>query len=173
MFKNVFSVTSIIICLLCVVIAGCGEPLPALKIQPGEKIADLAVQDLHGNKAKLATQTGKVLIVNVWATWCGPCRHEMPSLDRLSNILDQERFQVIGVSVDTDDHVVREFLIERKVSFVNYMDPGMAIANDLLGLRAFPSTFIIGPRGNLLKVIEGWREWDSKHMVTDIRKFAS
>ena len=89
----------------------------------------------------------------------------MPSLDRLSRRLDSKNFLVVGLSVDTDDHVVREFLIERKVSFSNYMDPTMEVANQVFGIRAFPSTFVFGPDGRLLEVIEGWREWDTPNMV--------
>jgi len=139
--------------------------LPPLKIQPGQAVPEINVQDLKGNDTKFSLANGKVLILNVWATWCGPCRHEMPSLDRLSNRLDNKKFSVVGLSVDTDDHVVREFLIERKVSFPNYIDPAMEVANQVFGIRAFPSTFVFGPDGRLLEVIEGWREWDTPRMV--------
>lgn len=151
----------------------CNEPLPALKVNVGDTIADLQVQDLHGKQAHINMRSGKVQIINIWATWCGPCRHEMPSLDRLSRILGEEKFAVIGVSIDQDDHVVREFLIERKVSFTNFMDPSMRIADEQLGLRAFPSTFIVGPDGKVLKVIEGWRKWDGQQMVDDIKALAA
>ncbi|WP_455209152.1 TlpA family protein disulfide reductase [Kaarinaea lacus] len=143
----------------------CQRSLPPLKVQPGQVIQELHVQDLRGQDVKLSLATGKVLILNVWATWCGPCRHEMPSLDRLSQKLDRNRFIVAGLSVDTDDHVVREFLIERKVSFINYMDPAMTVANEEFGIRAFPSTFVFAPDGRLLEVIEGWREWDNQRMI--------
>ena len=139
--------------------------LPPLKIQPGQALPEIEVQDLKGNKTNFSLANGKILILNVWATWCGPCRHEMPSLDRLSKSLDSKHYSVVGLSVDTDDHVVREFLIERKVSFSNYMDPAMEVANEVFGIRAFPSTFVFGPDGRLLEVIEGWREWDTPDMV--------
>ena len=139
--------------------------LPPLKIQPGQAVPEIEVQDLKGNETSFSLANGKTLILNVWATWCGPCRHEMPSLDRLSRRLDSKNFLVVGLSVDTDDHVVREFLIERKVSFSNYMDPAMEVANQVFGIRAFPSTFVFGPDGRLLEVIEGWREWDTPNMV--------
>lgn len=148
------------------VVSGCDQSsLPSLKIEPGQRVPDLKVQDLTGNETTFSLASGKVLILNVWATWCGPCRHEMPSLDRLSKRLDNKHYSVVGLSVDTDDHVVREFLIERKVSFPNYLDPAMEVANQVFGIRAFPSTFVFGPDGRLLEVIEGWREWDTPHMV--------
>ena len=146
-------------------VSACPQSLPPLKVQSGQVIEELSVKDLKGKDSTLIVATGKVLVLNVWATWCGPCRHEMPSLDRLSQKLDSSRFLVVGLSVDTDDHVVREFLIERKVSFPNYMDPTMTIANEVFGIRAFPSTFVFAPDGRLLDVIEGWREWDNREMI--------
>jgi thiol-disulfide isomerase/thioredoxin len=149
----------------------CEQSLPPLKVQAGQAVVqELDVQDLKGKASKLPMVTGKLLILNVWATWCGPCRHEMPSLDRLSQKLDSDHYSVVGLSVDSDDHVVREFLIERKVTFTNYMDPAMTVANQVFGIRAFPSTFVFAPDGRLLEVIEGWREWDNAQMIDRISK---
>jgi len=161
-----------VIAILCF-LYGCQQSLPPLKVQPGQKIKELNVKSLKGEDDVLSVTTGKLLVLNVWATWCGPCRHEMPSLDRLSQKLDKENFQVVGLSVDTDDHVVREFLIERKVSFPNYMDPTMTVANQIFGIRAFPSTFIFAPDGRLLDVIEGWRTWDAPDMFNKINSYSA
>lgn len=165
-------VTGLIVVIGLLLLEGCKEPLPPLKVSIGDSIAGFDVQDLQGKRTQIDLRSGKVQIINIWATWCGPCRHEMPSLDRLSRILGEKHFAVIGISVDQDDHVVREFLIERKISFTNFMDSSMRIADEQLGLRAFPSTFIVGPDGKVLKVIEGWRRWDSQQMVDEIKAFA-
>jgi len=148
----------------------CEKHLPPLKLQIGQSLQQLSVKDLNGVDAQLSLATGKVVILNVWATWCGPCRHEIPSLQRLAATLDQSKFSVIGLSVDNDDHVVREFLIERKVGFVNYMDSSMQVANQIFGVRAFPSTFVFSPDGQLLDVIEGWRDWDTPAMIASLQK---
>ncbi|KPJ87878.1 MAG: hypothetical protein AMJ53_17535 [Gammaproteobacteria bacterium SG8_11] len=113
--------------------------------------------------------SGKITVLNLWATWCGPCRHEMPSLDRLAGLLDETKFRVVGLSVDQDDHLVREFLIDRKIFFENYLDNHMRIANDQIGVRVFPSTFFIGADGRLLKVVEGWRYWDTMESIDEIK----
>ena len=165
--------TIVLAATLLFTVSGCDQSsLPSLKIKTGQKVPELKIQDLKGNESTFSLATGKVLILNVWATWCGPCRHEMPSLDRLSQKLDNSQFIVVGLSVDTDDHVVREFLIERKVSFANYMDPSMEVANQVFGIRAFPSTFVFGPDGHLLEVIEGWREWDTQAMIDRLKNYS-
>lgn len=172
MLINRFPV-AVFILVLPWLLTACDKPKPPLNIKVGQALPEINVQDLQGKPAKLPLATGKVVILNVWATWCGPCRHELPSLERLAQMLDNDRFSVVGLSVDADDYVVREFLIERNVGFTNYRDPGMTIANDIIGVRAFPSTLVFGPSGQLLAVIEGWREWDTRPMVKKLTSLAA
>ena len=113
-----------------------------------------------------------VLVLNVWATWCAPCRKELPSLQRLSEQLDPQRFAVLGLSVDADDHVVREFLIERKLTFTNWQDPDMRVARSVLGVRAYPSTYLITADGSVRRVVGGAQPWDSPEWLTLIRSMA-
>lgn len=160
--------------LLLLLLAACDHPPsapPVIKI--GQALPTVNVRDLHGERTTLPLASGKILLLNVWATWCGPCRYEMPSLDRLGQTLDPAKYTVVGLSVDSDEHVVREFLIERNVSFHNYLDPDMAIANRVFGVRAFPSTLLFGPQGQLLDIIEGWREWDSPAMRHRLAELAA
>jgi thiol-disulfide isomerase/thioredoxin len=138
---------------LCLLFTSCAKPPPELKVHVGERFPDLKVRDLKNNPQLIGMDSGKITVLNLWATWCGPCRHEMPSLDRLAGLLDESKFRVVGLSVDQDDHLVREFLIDRKIFFENYLDTHMSNANDLIGVRVFPSTFFIGADGRLLKVV--------------------
>ena len=144
--------------------------IPPPKLTTGQRVPDLDVVDLKGRKLHLATQSGKTLVVNVWATWCAPCRYEMPSLDKLAQMLGTQEYAVLGLSIDNDDHVVREFLIERSISFSNYLDIDMDESKEKLGIRALPSTLIISPEGNLIKLVEGARDWDTPEMVAQILK---
>jgi len=154
----------------------CDEPEPPrLKVQPGQRLPALEVVDLDDRPVTLVPEPGKLLMINLWATWCAPCRHEMPSLQRLARKLGAERLTLVGLSVDEDPHVAREFLIERGIDFVALRDPGHAmagrggVANDVLGVRVLPSTFLVAPDGTLLQVIEGWRDWDSPEMEAELR----
>jgi thiol-disulfide isomerase/thioredoxin len=159
--------------LLSLLVTACHKPPPELKVQVGERFPDLKVRDLKNHPATIALASGKITILNVWATWCGPCRHEMPSLDSLSELLDESKFRVVGLSMDQDDHLVREFLIDRKIYFENYLDNHRENVDDRIGVRVYPSTFFIGPDGALLKVVEGWRYWDTMESINEIKSLAT
>lgn len=111
----------------------------------------------------------KVLVVNVWATWCAPCRREMPSLEQLSKTLNPQHFAVIGLSVDEDVMLASEFLTQHKITFPNFYDKGGVMAKQL-GLRVYPETFVIAPDRTLLRRMTGFHEWDSPEMVSMLEK---
>lgn len=152
-------------------LAGCENSVDTqLKVQVGQTFPELDLVDLHGKPVSLKSFAGKPLVINVWATWCAPCRKELPSLQKLQKTLAADGVVVLGMSVDDDDHLVREFLIDRQVKFTSYMDPAMAVANDVLGVRVYPSTFLLDKQGRLKEVIEGEREWHGADMVKHIRE---
>jgi thiol-disulfide isomerase/thioredoxin len=155
---------------LGLMLTACGEPQqPPLKVGIGQVVPPLAVRDLQNRPTILQPSPGKLLMINVWATWCGPCRHEMPSLQRLADKIGGERLELVGLSVDEDEHVVREYLIEHRISFPSLLDRNFTVANGVLGVRVFPSTFFLNPDGALVRVIEGWRDWDTPEMLADIQ----
>ena len=116
---------AVILLLLLYLLSACTEDnsQTELKVRIGRSFPALSVKDLNGKPHELRFDQGKVTVLNIWATWCGPCRHEMPSLQRLADQLGEKYFQVIGVSVDADDHVMREFLIDKKLRFPNARGP--------------------------------------------------
>jgi len=157
--------------LILFLLVACEESAqPALKLNKGQQFPDFNAIDLLGKPITYRHPTGKALIINVWATWCGPCRHELPSLQRLQDKLDRDKYLVIGLALDSDDHLVREYLIDRKISYPNYLDTDMTIANDTLGIRVYPSTYLVSPDGIIQEVIEGWREWDNAELITRIQQ---
>lgn len=158
-----------LIILAVLILSACSESRAPLKIKIGQVVPPLSVKDLDNRPVTLKPEPGQLLMINVWATWCSACRHEMPSLQRLAAKFDGEGLRLVGLSVDHDEHIVREYLIENKIHFPTLLDRNFATVNGLFGVRVFPSTFILGPDGTLLKVIEGWREWDSPETVASIR----
>jgi thiol-disulfide isomerase/thioredoxin len=107
---------------------------------------------------------GKMLVLNIWATWCGPCRHEMPSLNRLWGMLDPRKFAVVGISIDVDALLVSEFLLQNAIGYPNFLDPGGKVVRQL-GLNVYPETLVISPDGSLVRRVTGWRDWSTPEMV--------
>lgn len=122
--------------------------------------------DEHGNALTLDRWRGKVVLLNVWATWCAPCRHEMPTLDRLQAKLGSGRFEVVALSIDRAGvGVVRKFFNEIGIRHLGiFIDETMKASRDLriLGL---PGTLLIGPDGRELGRLIGPAEWDTPEMV--------
>jgi peroxiredoxin len=145
---------------------GCTEaPAPAGP-QVGEPLPALDVPALDGPPVNLGDYRGRVLVLNVWATWCAPCREEMPSLQRLSERFPEEHFVVVGLTVDEDTNLAREFLLKYGIHFPILSDPAGAIAEGLLGVSAYPDTFIVAADGTLVERVTGGREWDGAEMVS-------
>jgi thiol-disulfide isomerase/thioredoxin len=124
--------------------------------------AETVLERLDGSPDPLASYRGKVVVLNIWATWCGPCRQEMASLQRLSDRLDPARFVVLGVAIDENPLLVREYLRAKGIRFSNHIDRG----GDRLDVAAVPETFVIGPDGAVRWSGLGERRWDADEAVS-------
>ena len=113
-----------------------GEPFPLAALKE--------IKTIEGDPYSLS---GKTLLINFWATWCAPCRREMPILQNLSDSLDPNRFIVIGISVDDHVNLIREFLLQYDIRFHNFHDQDFRLASELLGIESYPQTFIVSPKG--------------------------
>lgn len=154
--------------LVLVALAGCGSGGAGSSLVEGRFFPSFLLRDLHATEAEpvpLGAFRGRLVVLNVWATWCPPCRRELPSLERLQDRLDSSRFAVLGLSVDEDADFAREYLLERGITFRNFIDLGGRDAQRLLGIRAYPMTFVISPEGVLLRSVAGERAWDSVEVV--------
>lgn len=123
---------------------------------------------MNGVETRLSDLRGKVVVVNFWATWCPPCVHEMPSLNRLHAALEADGGMVLGVSVDEDAAAYQRFLVEHAIHFPNHREPTRQLAADF-GTAMFPETYIIGPDGRLARKIIGPQEWDTPEMLAYLR----
>ena len=126
-----------------------------------QKLAeDFTLPLVGGDKLRLSAQRGKVVLINFWATWCPPCREEMPAMERLWQQQKGQGLVLVAVSVDTDTKKVKPYLDEHKLTFPVGLDPKMDLAN-AYGVRAVPSSFVVDRQGHLTAIALGPREWDN------------
>lgn len=130
----------------------------------GSPLRDAPLRALAGESKRLADYRGKPLIINVWASWCGPCRAEMGALERLARRFGGREFNVIGISTDDDGRAAAAFLRQAGVSFPNYLDDRQLLEN-MLGADHIPLTLLIAPDGRVLRKVSGSRAWDSPDAV--------
>jgi len=118
-----------------------------------------------GGTVRLADFQGQVIFLNFWATWCPPCREEMPAMERLYRKLKAKGFVVLAVSIDTDgEAAVVAFLREHGLTYPVALDPTMEVAR-LYTVRALPSTYLIDRKGRIAAMALGAREWDGPEAV--------
>lgn len=139
------------------------------EIKTGSQLREADLLSFDGMINKLSDYKGKPLIINVWASWCGPCRDEMPSLDYLARHYGSDRLNIIGVS--TDDNVIAayNFIVKSKVSFKNYIDRNLMLEN-MLGANRIPLTILIDSNGVVLQKIRGSRDWSDPAIIKHLDK---
>jgi peroxiredoxin len=149
--------------LLCVLAAA---PAGAAELRPwtGGAAPALELRALDGPGHRLADYRGKVVLVNFWATWCEPCRDEMPSMQRLKEKLAGKPFAVLAVNLDEPESRIRQFLSRMKVDFTVLLDPGKKAAR-AWDARILPASFVIGPDGEIRYSLVGELDWDQERVV--------
>ncbi|TCT20669.1 TlpA family protein disulfide reductase [Thiobaca trueperi] len=141
-------------------------PVPERPLAP-----DFSLPGPDGRIYRLADDRGRPVILNFWATWCPPCRAEMPSMQRAHDILAGE-VAVIAINVGDDAASIADFLVETPVNFPLPMDLETQIAPryPMFGL---PTTFIIDPEGRLVYSVIGEQEWDDPVLLDQVRALRS
>lgn len=134
------------------------------------KVPDLVFEDAAGARTSLADFRGRTVLLNLWATWCVPCRKEMPALDALQGKLGSKDFEVVAVNIDTrDPDKPKTFLRGLGVKHLAYYaDPSAKVFQDLKAVgRAFgmPTTLLVDPQGCEIGTIAGPAEWASDDAV--------
>jgi peroxiredoxin len=130
---------------------------------------DFSVVDVAGKTVRLSALRGRVVLVNVWATWCPPCRDEMPSMERLYRELRGPDFELLGVSED-DGGIdgVRSFARDLGVTFPILYDPQRQVGTRY-GVWGYPETFVIDRSGRIVERVIGPRTWDTPAQVAALR----
>ena len=126
----------------------------------GEALRDLPMNGLSVPARKLSAYKGKPLIINVWASWCGPCRQEMPSLVRLARRNNGKQFNVIGISTDDYPEKAYLFLEQAGIPFDNFIDRNLQLEN-MLGANKLPLTLLVDKQGKVLSKHYGAKDWGS------------
>ena len=120
------------------------------RVEVGRPVPAYSTVSLEGDSVSLAAQKGKVVLVNIWATWCHPCREEIPELIAVRSRYHARGLELIGVSVDTDgyDDAIRTFMADYKMTFPIWRDPDERISTQFLAVGV-PATFLIDRDGIL------------------------
>jgi peroxiredoxin len=130
-------------------------------VQVGDEAPNFTLRDLTGNAMSLSQLRGKVVLLNFWATWCGPCRVEMPAMEQLYRTLPRREFEILAVSTDPQGAAVtRPFQREMGFTFPILHDSEYRVGLTY-GARTIPITFMVDRRGIVRQKIFGARDWDS------------
>ncbi|UCD77912.1 MAG: TlpA family protein disulfide reductase [Desulfobacterales bacterium] len=131
---------------------------------------DFTLPGLNGRLVSLSDYRGKVVVVNVWATWCLPCVEEMPSLEKLYREFKDENFEILAVSIDSGGiAAVAPFMKTHGLTFPALIDTQASI-RDSYKITGVPETFIIDKKGILVKKVIGPLDWSSPEILRYIRK---
>ncbi len=155
------------ICLLSwvIILAACSSkeaPQPPVE---GNRAPDFTVRDLDGRETRLSELKGKVALVNFWATWCPPCREEVPSMVALNKLMAGRPFRMLAISIDEGGkQAVEDFLSQSGNKLPAYLDTSGAIGK-MYGITGVPETFVIDRNGVIIKKIIGPLEWNAPEVV--------
>ena len=143
-----------------------GKGLTQLPDRP--QAPDFVLADLDGNQYRLSDYRGQVVIINFWATWCPPCRAEMPSMQRAWQQLEQESILMLGINVGEDEDTIFQFTANYPVEFPLLMDQDSRVINQW-PVRGLPTTFVMSPEGKITYRAIGGREWDDPDLLAMVR----
>ena len=176
MKRRIYLIASFI---LLIAVTGFGESLAPLMrdiglvpLGEGTKYIDFELPDLKGGSLKLNSFEGKVVFLNFFATWCGPCKAEMPSMQKLYEKLKPEGFEILAVDLQESPAVVEAFVKRYGLTFPVVLDRSGQIGT-YYGARSIPTSYIIDRSGNVIAGAVGSRDWFSSSSIEFFRKVLS
>jgi peroxiredoxin len=147
------------------------DPMAALKISrmgAGNDMPAFTLEALDGQAVASADLKGKVVLLNFWATWCGPCKDEMPSLERLRKQFDPADVVVLSVTTDHQREGIQAFMKHLGLALPVLLDEDQEVSGSFM-VRGLPTTFLVGKDGKLAGRAVGPRAWDSPEAVALLR----
>ena len=137
-------------------------------IKDNKKAPNFYLEDLKGKRWELKNLKGKIIFLNFWATWCGPCKEEMPSMETLWQWYKGKDFLLLGISVDYGGvKPVKEFIEKHRYTFPVLLDP-KCLALNLYEVKGIPTTFIIDKKGRMIGKAIGPRDWKRPEVISII-----
>ena len=132
---------------------------------------DFDLPDIGGEKHRLSEFRGDVILVNFWASWCAPCRAEMPSLERLKQTVGDSDFKIMAINIGESKQEISRFYfsVSPPLSFKLLMDSDMS-ASQYWPMRGLPMTFLVDRAGRVTHVSQGAQRWDTKNVRDVIRQ---
>lgn len=135
----------------------------------GQPAPDFTLKNMQGENQRLAEQKGQIIVLNFWASWCGPCRKEMPALQALQDKYSDLGVAVWGVNVEQENQAGRDFISEIKVDFPIFFDDSNSISANYQ-VEAMPTTVLIDRNGDVRYVFKGYRTGYEKKYAKAIKK---
>jgi peroxiredoxin len=137
------------------------EKLGIIQFDEGVEAPDFTLNNLAGKEVGLKDYRGKIVFLNFWATWCGPCREEMPSMEKLHNNFSDKDIVILAVDMQESAKKVIAFKEELKLSFPILLDSSGSVSRSY-AVRAIPTTYFVDREGYILGAALGARDWSSK-----------
>lgn len=157
--------------ILCTLVTACtrgSEPVTEGKVAP-----DFALKDLAGREIHLSDFKGKVVFLNFWATWCPPCREEIPSMMKLNQAMAGKPFEMLAVSIDEGGKdAVENYFKKSGLMLPALLDTDNAISKRY-GTTGVPETFILDKKGVILKKIVGGMDWSDPQVIAYFNEIIS
>jgi len=137
------------------------------EVQVGEYLQEVELDGLNGEGKNFHNFKGKPLIINVWASWCSPCRAEMKYLKNLARRYDGKQFNLIGISTDDYRKNAESFIRRADIRFKNFLDHNLELET-MLGASGIPMTIFVDKDGKVLLKVRGSRQWDRPEIIDEI-----
>ena len=133
------------------------------------KAPDFSLKDAHGRSLSLSSLRGKVVLINFWATWCPPCKAEMPSMNRLYNEIRNRGFEIVAISTDNSLSTVKDFLARNRIDFQVLFDETKSVTRQY-HVFSMPTTFLIDRNGMIVEKFYGEEDWTDPAIRKKIEK---
>jgi len=167
--RSIAAVAGTITLLATPAMASAQAPPPLVAV--GHVLPDVVMTGLNGPHKPLSSYRGRPLIINVWASWCSPCRKEAASLERLAWSEAGSRYTVIGISTDDDRNAALQWLRHSNATISHYIDSGPRwTLEHMLGASSIPVTVIVDAEGRVVERFRGARDWNSAESIRLIER---